>query len=79
MSAIIRDLPFFEKHTPATVPSSTVRIKPYQIILWVSILPKGMRTIARNAPRHDPGATPILGGLLRTEAECLRLLLPGSD
>jgi hypothetical protein len=34
---ILRSLPFFEKHTSASIPHGLIEIKPYQIILWVSL------------------------------------------
>ena len=51
MPAIIGNLPFFEKHTTVTVAGGAVRIKPYQIIIWVSIGEMGTRVLPPNTPR----------------------------
>jgi hypothetical protein len=37
MGRILRKLPFFETHTTVSVRHGVVEIKPYQIIIWVSL------------------------------------------
>lgn len=37
MTAIVRQLPFFEEPTEATVGGEQVLVRPFQIIVWVSI------------------------------------------
>lgn len=37
MTTILRKLPFFDKPTTAAVRGEQVRVKPYQVIFWVSI------------------------------------------
>lgn len=39
MIHILRRLPFFDVETTATVEDETVVIRPYQIVVWVSLLP----------------------------------------
>ncbi len=51
MPTILRRLPFFETHTRAPVPGGGVTIRPYQIIVWVSLYPMGRRELPPNAPR----------------------------
>jgi hypothetical protein len=58
---IIRDLPYFEEHTSLTVRGRSITIHSYQIVLWVSVTPRGLRTLDPNTPRFpvvfDPGFT----------------------
>ncbi len=39
MTAILRDMPFFEEPTHVDTPTFRVRIKGHQIIIWVSLSP----------------------------------------
>src|SRR5262245_2657195 len=48
MIQVIRQLPFFETPISVTVGGVAVPIKPYQVVLWVSIAPMGRRHL-------DPG------------------------
>jgi len=58
---IIRDLPYFEKHTPITVRGREIRVHSYQIVLWVSVTHAAVETLDPNTPRFpavfDPGFT----------------------
>ena len=51
MAVIVRKQPFYEQHTSVIVEGEPVRIKPYQIILWVSLAPPEERTLRPKAPR----------------------------
>ncbi len=51
MSGIIRNLPFFDQPTTVQVRGQSVRVKRDQIIVWVSIAEKGVRTLHPNTPR----------------------------
>ena len=51
MAVIVRKQPFYEQPTSVVVEGEPVRIKPYQIILWVSLAPPEERTLRPNAPR----------------------------
>jgi hypothetical protein len=51
MPVILHGLPFYERPTSVSVHGETVRIKPYQIILWASIGPAGERELRQNVPR----------------------------
>jgi hypothetical protein len=48
---IIRNTPFFDGWTDLTVRGQVVRIKPYQIIVWVSISQIGRRELDPITPR----------------------------
>jgi len=48
---IIRNTPFFDGSTELTVRGQIVPIKPYQIIVWVSISQIGLRGLEPNTPR----------------------------
>jgi hypothetical protein len=41
MTTVLRQLPFFETPTAVSVGSERVTIKPYQIIVWVSVTVRG--------------------------------------
>ena len=63
MPTILRRLPFFETHTRAPVPSGGITIRPYQIIVWISLYPMKRRELPPNAPRFprrdaETGAPP---------------------
>lgn len=51
MPPIIRKTPFFDGWTELTARGQHVRIKPYQIIVWVSISEIGRRELDPNTPR----------------------------
>lgn len=51
MSAILRQLPFTEDADELAVGLERVRIKPYQIILWVSITTRSLLELPAHAPR----------------------------
>ena len=51
MSAILRQLPFMDDADELAVGLERVRIKPYQIILWVSISPRSVLELPAHAPR----------------------------
>ena len=51
MPIIIRNTPFFDGWTELTVRGQVVPIKPYQIIVWVSISEIGRRELDPNTPR----------------------------
>jgi hypothetical protein len=48
---IIGNTPFFDGWSELTVRGQVVRIKPYQIIVWVSISQIGRRELELNTPR----------------------------
>jgi hypothetical protein len=54
---ILNRLPYFKVSTTVTVRGATVRIKPYQIIVWVSISPVDLE--------WDP-RTPVFPAILDT-------------
>jgi hypothetical protein len=51
MANVIDRLPFSSVETAVAVPGGTVRILPFQIVLLVSITPKGRRNLPADAPR----------------------------
>jgi hypothetical protein len=51
MPTILRQFPFFEKHTTAAVPRGSVTVRPYQIVVWVSLHPMGRPNLPPSAPR----------------------------
>ena len=51
MPTILRKCPFFETHTTALVAGGGVTVRPYQIIVWVSLDPMGRPDLSPNAPR----------------------------
>jgi len=51
MTAILRDLPFQETDDEVTVGLQRIPIKPYQIIVWVSLTARGMLELPPHAPR----------------------------
>ncbi len=51
MPTILRKCPFFETHTTALVAGGGVTVRPYQIIVWVSLHPMGRPDLSPNAPR----------------------------
>jgi hypothetical protein len=61
MPSILRGLPFFDQVTTVEVHGSPYRILPLQIIVWVSLGPKGVATLPSPTPRFpailDPAFT----------------------
>jgi hypothetical protein len=51
VATIIRDLPYFEKSTSATVHGREVPIFSYQPVLWVSVAPFADEALDPNTPR----------------------------
>ncbi len=51
MTAILRRLPFHENADEVTVGLERVRIRPYQIIVWVSLSAKSVLELPPHAPR----------------------------
>lgn len=51
MATILRWFPFFEAHTTASVPGGRVTVRPFQIIVWVSLHPMGRPDLPPLAPR----------------------------
>jgi hypothetical protein len=51
MTAILRKLPFFEQPTSVLVRGDQLAIKPYQIIVCVSLAYRGQDELAPNTPR----------------------------
>jgi hypothetical protein len=51
MTTILRKFPFFETHTTALVAGRGITVRPYQIIVWVSLHPMGRPDLPPNAPR----------------------------
>jgi hypothetical protein len=51
MTAILRQLPFFEWEDEVHVGRQRVAIKPYQIIVWVSLTARGRPELPPHAPR----------------------------
>ncbi len=50
MSAILRELPFFDDVTNVDVRGSRLRVLPLQLIVWVSLGPKGIATPSAGTP-----------------------------
>jgi hypothetical protein len=52
VARILHKLPIFRTHKPVTLPSGeVVSILPYQVVVWASIAPKGLRTLDARTPR----------------------------
>ncbi len=51
MTAILRNLPFFEREDEVAVGAERVRIRPYQIIVWVSLSAKAHLELPPHALR----------------------------
>jgi hypothetical protein len=51
MSAILRQLPFREEADELAVGLERIRIKPYQIIVWVSVTTRAVVELPPNTPR----------------------------
>ena len=51
MTTILRRLPFFETPTAVSVGRERVTIKPYQIIVWVSVTARDQEILEPNTPR----------------------------
>ncbi len=51
MPTILRQFPFFETHTTALAPGGSVTVRPYQIVVWVSLHPMGRPDLPPDAPR----------------------------
>jgi hypothetical protein len=47
---IVRKLPFFEQPTMVAVPGGMLTIKPYQILVWVSIAERSRGSLAATTP-----------------------------
>jgi hypothetical protein len=48
---MIHRLPFYERETTADSPDGEVVVRPYQIILWVSLSPKDVLDLPADTPR----------------------------
>jgi hypothetical protein len=48
---ILRDLPFFDHETTAIVPTGNVIVRPFQIVVWVSITPQHVIEYDAATPR----------------------------
>ena len=61
MPAIFRQLPFFDEATTLGFQGQTVHVFARQIIVWVSLSPRGLREFDNRMPRFpavlDPGFT----------------------
>ncbi|HEV3261574.1 MAG TPA: hypothetical protein VG013_32285 [Gemmataceae bacterium] len=51
MTAILRRLPFFEQHSEVSVALERLAVKPYQIVVWVSVSAWKVVELPRDAPR----------------------------
>jgi hypothetical protein len=51
MTTVLRRLPFFETPTTASVRNERLTIKPYQIIVWVSVAAGDQEELQPNTPR----------------------------
>jgi hypothetical protein len=51
MTTVLRKLPFFENSTTLSVRSDRLAIKPYQIIVWVSLARRDQVELEPNTPR----------------------------
>jgi hypothetical protein len=51
MPGIIETLPFSSRETSETIAGGTVRVMPFQIVLSVSITPKGQERLPADTPR----------------------------
>jgi hypothetical protein len=49
--AIIRNIPFFDRPTTVQVRGRSVRVKPDQIVVWVSVSEMGLRQLHPDTPR----------------------------
>jgi hypothetical protein len=51
MTAILRDLPFLHVEDEVAVGLERVRVKPYQIVVWVSLTARNVLELPPHAPR----------------------------
>lgn len=51
MPAILRKLPFYDRFSTVAVHGQSLRIFPYQILVWVSLGPVGLRRLDALTPR----------------------------
>ena len=51
MISILRDLPFFDKETTIAVPRGNALVRPYQIVVWVSVTPQHVIDLPASAQR----------------------------
>ena len=51
MKSILRDLPFFDHETKAAAPTGEVIVRPYQIVVWVSITRQHAAALDSATPR----------------------------
>jgi hypothetical protein len=49
--SVLRDLPFFDRETRAATPTGEVIVRPFQIVIWVSITPQHVINLDAAAPR----------------------------
>ena len=61
MAAVLHKLPFFDEFTTVEVQGSVHRVFPLQIVVWVSLGPRGLRDLHPRTPRFpavlDPAFT----------------------
>lgn len=51
MRKILTRLPYLDRHETVTVSGTSVRLRPFQVIIWVSLHLKGVPELEPNAPR----------------------------
>ena len=51
MPRILRNLPFFDADSRVEVRERSYRVLPRQIVVWVSLSPKGLKELDRRSPR----------------------------
>jgi hypothetical protein len=51
MTSILRDLPFSEQRDELAIGLHRIPIKPYQIVIWVSLTTRGILELPPHAPR----------------------------
>ncbi len=51
MTIILHDLPYLDRPETVTIQGEQVRLRPFQIIVWVSVHMKGVADLEPNAPR----------------------------
>ena len=51
MTKILDDLPYSDRHETVRVQGEAVRLRPFQIIVWISVHIKGVVALEPNAPR----------------------------
>jgi hypothetical protein len=48
---LLRSVPFFEEETPIATPDGISAVRPYQVVIWISIAARSVVELPANAPR----------------------------